>query len=134
VNNHELDAVKSSTANLRDSLETLKNFGGVIAAVLQYIDGRFHVIPVDSQVRTWGFLAAIIAVVAGLGAHQSSKHVKGPSIGWVFFWSTVGDLVALICVITFNMSLPSQAAASAGRVLYAMFFILLGGALGGFLY
>jgi hypothetical protein len=133
VNNQSPEA-KSTIANLRDQIDTLKNFGGVLAAVLQFLDDRYEVIPVDPLVRTWGLIAAIIAVVAGLGAHQSAKRLKDPSVGWVFFWSSVADLVALICVITLNIPLPALAAASAARVLYALFFILLGGAVGGFLY
>ena len=118
---------------IRHGFEALKYFGGVAAAALLYIDRTYEFVPVNAQVRKWGVIAAILAVVAGLGAHQSARRLREPSVGWGFFWCAVIDLLMLIGLVSVHLPPTMQAATSAAPILYALLFILLGGALGGFL-
>ena len=118
---------------IRDGFGALKYLGGCVAAALLYVDRTYEIIPVTAPVRKWGVIAAILAVVAGLGAHQSAGRLREPSVGWGFFWFAVIDLLMLIGLVSVHLPPSVQAAASAAPILYALLFILLGGALGGFL-
>ncbi len=124
---------RSALDVIRDGFEALKYLAGLAAAALLYIDTMYEVIPVSAPIRKWGVIAAILAVVAGLGAHQSARRLREPSVGWGFFWFAVIDLLMLIGLVSLHLPPPMQAAASAAPILYALLFILLGGALGGFL-
>ncbi len=118
---------------IHDGVGAFKYLGGLAAAALLYADRAYEFIPVGAPIRKWGVIAAILAVVAGLGAHQSARRLREPSVGWGFFWLAVIDLLMLIVLVSVHLPPSMQAAASAAPLLYALLFILLGGALGGFL-
>jgi hypothetical protein len=118
---------------IRHGLGAVKYLGGVAAAGLLYLDRTYEFVPVSVQSRKWGVIAAILAVVAGLGAHQSARPRQDPSVGWGFFWCAVIDLLLLIGLVSVPLPPALHAAASVAPILYALLFILLGGALGGFL-
>ena len=75
-----------------------------------------EIIPVTAPVRKWGVIAAILAVVAGLGAHQSARRLREPSVGWGFFWFAVIDLLMLIGLVSVHLPPSVQAAASAAPI------------------
>jgi hypothetical protein len=118
---------------IRQGIAAVKYLGGVAAAGLLYFDRAYQFVPVSVQSRKWGVIAAILAIVAGLGAHQSARRRQDPSVGWGFFWCAVIDLLLLIGLVSVPLPPALHAAASVAPILYALLFILLGGALGGFL-
>jgi len=114
-------------------LETLKNLNGVVTSALVFIEEKYPLLPVNPRIREDGHrVAALLALVAGFGAHQYAKRSGKIVLGWIGLGLAI-VMVLLIFWLSRGPSISPQAAALDARIAYVLFFVFLGGAIGGFL-
>ena len=60
----------SSRTSAEVVVEALKNFSGAVSSALVFVEGKYRILHVNPRLRDeLDNVSAIIAVVAGLGAH-----------------------------------------------------------------
>lgn len=113
--------------------ELLKNFSGVISSALVFFETEFPVLPLNPKIREdSNGVAAVVAVIAGFGAHQYAKRSGKLVLGGVALGLA---LVTIGCIfwLAAGTALSPHAESIAARVVYVLLFVFLGSAVGGFL-
>lgn len=114
-------------------LEGAKNVNGIVTSGLVFIEEKFPLLPLNPRIREDSHrVAALLALVAGFGAHRYAKSSGKLVLGWICLAMTVLS-VFLIFWLTRTSWVSPQSAALAARFAYVFFFVFLGGAIGGFL-
>ena len=116
-----------------DFTDKCKNFGGAVSALLVAVDSKYPMLPVNPMIRRdLDYVAALLGAVAGFGAYQFAKRSGKLVLGWVFLALTVLALLATL-VLTGHAVLSPEVTSLTVRIAYVLFFLALGGSIGGFL-
>ena len=116
-----------------DFLEKLKNLNGLISSALVFMEDKYPVLPVNPAIREDSHrLAALLALVAGFGAYRYAKGSGKLVLGWVFL-ATAIVMVGLIFWLSGEPSISAQSIRVTARLAYILFFVSVGGSIGGFL-
>ena len=124
---------ESSPVTFDEFLETIKNLNGVVSSALVFIEEKYPLLPLNPRIREDGHrVAALLALVAGFGAHQYAKRSGRLKLGWIALVLAI-VMVGLIFWFSAGPSFSPQAVSVSARIVYVLFFVFLGGAIGGFL-
>lgn len=113
--------------------ETLKNLSGIVSSVLVFVESKYPILPLNPKIREdSNYVAAIFAVIAGFGAHRFAKSSGRQIFGWAFLGLAFLDLVVIRWLVG-TPPLSPHTTSMGGTLTYVLFFLFLGGAVGGFL-
>ena len=114
-------------------LEYAKNLNGVVTSALVFVEEKFVLLPLNPRIREDADrVAALLALVTGFGAHRYAKKSGKQVLGWISLGLTILTTITIFWLAR-TTSVSPQTASSAARVAYVLFFVFLGGAVGGFL-
>jgi hypothetical protein len=101
-------------------LETLKNINGVVTSALVFIEEKYPLLPLNPRIREDGHrVAALLALVAGFGAHQYAKRSGRLRLGWIALVPAL-VMVGLIYWFAAGPSFSPQAASLSARIVYVL--------------
>jgi hypothetical protein len=113
--------------------ETAKSFSGAASSALVLLDSKYSILPLNPRLRDELLLVSIIlAMVAGWGAHQYAKKRNSLLVGGLSLCFAILVLMAILWLRVDQSSPPARISAAA-QGSHVLFFVFLGGAIGGFL-
>jgi hypothetical protein len=113
--------------------EALKSCSGIVGSLLAILQLKVSLLPINPVIaEDWWIPTSILALLAGFGTHRSAKSLGKHTLGWGCLVLAIALLLFLITLTTVQPLSP-EAASVAAHWVYVLFFVSIGGAIGGFL-
>jgi hypothetical protein len=113
--------------------ELAKNFSGALSSALVFLESQHPILPLNPRLRgELSVVSAILAAVAGFGAHRYAKTYGRLRLGWVFLTLAVASLMVIIW-LSGDETMSAYFVSLSARWFYVLFYVFLGGAIGGLL-
>jgi len=131
LNNQNPD---TSSDKLAGILEVAKNLSGLPSSLAALGESKVHVLPMNPRISNhlW-WVAAILAALAGFGAHKFAKQKGRLVLGWISLALAIVALLAILVLSREPSWLSPETASLAAHFAYVLFFVFVGGTFGGFL-
>ena len=116
-----------------DIAEVLKNLSGAVSSLAVLAENKYSILHLNPKIsEDVGVVSAILAAVAGFGAHQLTKRSGRIVFGWIGLGLCVVTLLVILWLASNPSSLSPETVSYAARATYVLFFTFVGGAIGGF--
>ncbi|MGC2468012.1 MAG: hypothetical protein WA517_22670 [Candidatus Acidiferrum sp.] len=125
---------KKSSEVLAGGLEVVKNLSGAVSSFLAWVESEYPILPLNPAIGKHLLkVSALFAFLAGVIAHQIARRTKGIKPGVISFVLALVTLGAIFWLASGPSVLSPEANSLIVRYAYVLFFVFLGGTVGGIL-